>query len=106
MTTTKPTARRARRARRASFSDELKDAIDRSGMTPHALAVRAGVSPAMLSRFMTGVRPGLTTTTVDRLAEALGLHLVGAAAKPGPRRAAPKRPARPAPPAQEESGDA
>lgn len=41
------------------------------------LAVRANISPALLSRFLTGARPSLTTATVDRLVDILDLHLIG-----------------------------
>lgn len=91
MSTPKPAARRAPRV---TFSDELRDRIAGSGLTPHALAVRAGVNPAVVSRFLTGARPSLTTATVDRLADTLGLHLTGGnprpRASPAKRRPAPK----------------
>lgn len=83
-----------RRSSRVTFSDELRDRIAASGLTPHALAVRAGINPAIVSRFLTGARPSLTTATVDHLAEALGLHLTGGnprpRAKPAKRRPASK----------------
>jgi len=60
-----------------TFTDELKRAIRRSGVKPSVLAVRANISPALLSRFISGVRPSLTTATVDRLVDILDLHLVG-----------------------------
>ena len=64
----------SRRAARATFSDELRDQIDRSGLTAYALGQSAGVDPGVISRFMREER-GLTTATIDRLARALGLHL-------------------------------
>lgn len=85
MSTPKPAPRRSSRV---TFSDELRDRIESCGESPHALAVRAGVNPAVVSRFLTGVRPSLTTVTVNRLADALGLHLTGGNPRPRTRPAA------------------
>jgi hypothetical protein len=75
-----------RRATRATFSDELRDAIERSGLTPYALGKEAAVDPGILSRFLAG-RRGMTTDTVDRITATLGLHLgAPARAKGRPRR--------------------
>ena len=63
-----------RRAARATFSDELRDAIEASDHTPYALGKAAGVDPGILSRFLAG-RRGMTSDTIDRVAGALGLHL-------------------------------
>jgi transcriptional regulator with XRE-family HTH domain len=75
-----------RRAARATFSDELRDQIERSGLTPYALGKRADVDPGILSRFLSG-RRGMTTDTIDRIAAALNLHLGTAVKSKGrPRR--------------------
>ena len=63
-----------RRTARATFSDELRDAIERSDLTPYALGKAAGIDPGILSRFLAG-RRGVTSDTIDRIAFALGLHL-------------------------------
>jgi transcriptional regulator with XRE-family HTH domain len=74
-----------------SFSEQLRDAMASSGHTGAELAELAelaGVDPAVISRFMAGKRE-IRTTTVDRIAEALGLRLVeGARPKPRGRRPA------------------
>lgn len=57
-----------------TFSDQLRRAIDRSGITRYRLAAEADVSEAMLSRFMNG-SAGLHTQTIDRIAEVLRLEL-------------------------------
>lgn len=57
-----------------SFSDELRSLIETSGMTRYELAKLSGVQQSALGRFMRSER-GLTTDSVDRLAEALGLEL-------------------------------
>lgn len=78
-----------RRAARATFSDELRDAIDRDGRSPYAISKAAGVDAGILSRFLSGQR-GITSDTIDRLASALGLHLGTATRSKGrPRREAP-----------------
>jgi transcriptional regulator with XRE-family HTH domain len=64
----------ARRPARATFSDELRDCIERDPRAPHAIARDAGVSAASLSRFLAGKR-GLTSDTIDALAAELGIHL-------------------------------
>lgn len=88
MTTTRKRPNAAGRAGRATFSAELRDAIERSGLTTYALGARANVDPGIISRFMRAER-NLTTATVDRLATALGLHLAATVrAKGRPRRAA------------------
>jgi transcriptional regulator with XRE-family HTH domain len=63
-----------RRTTRATFSDELRDAIERSDLTPYALGKAAGIDPGILSRFLAG-RRGVTSDTIDRIASTLGLHL-------------------------------
>lgn len=57
-----------------TLSAELRAAIGTSGMTAYSLGQRAKVSPAVISRFVTGER-GLTLAVVDRLCQALNLTL-------------------------------
>lgn len=68
-----------RRVTRASFSDSIRDAIDRDGRAPYAIAREAEVDHTVLTRFLRGER-SVTTDTLDRLAPVLGLHL-GAATR-------------------------
>jgi plasmid maintenance system antidote protein VapI len=56
----------------------LRDAVHNSGRTAYAVARAAGVSQAVLSRFL-NCRRGITLDTADRLAQALGLQLAKAA---------------------------
>jgi transcriptional regulator with XRE-family HTH domain len=58
------------------LSEQLKQAIAKSGMTRYEIAKRAGISEATLSRFFTGARPGLSFQALDRLGECLGLSIV------------------------------
>ena len=53
----------------------VSDQPRRSGRTPAAIAVEAGVAPSVLCRFLSGER-GLNSDSIDRLAAALGLRLV------------------------------
>lgn len=57
-----------------TLSAELRAAIATSGITAYSLGQRAKVSPAVISRFVTGER-GLTLAVVDRLCQALNLTL-------------------------------
>jgi len=56
------------------LSDQLRRIIAESGLSRYELARRSGVEQSALSRFVNGQR-GLTTESLDRLAEALGLEL-------------------------------
>lgn len=53
----------------------VRHAIEGSGLSRYEIAKASGVSEAALSRFMSGER-GLTTGTLDRLADVLGLEVV------------------------------
>jgi transcriptional regulator with XRE-family HTH domain len=58
-----------------SLSAALKKAMKRSPKTSYQLAKDAGVSPIMVSRFLSGKRD-IRLATADRLAHVLGLKLV------------------------------
>lgn len=55
-------------------SEALRDAINERGLTAYAAAKRAGVSVDAIQRFLKEQR-GLTLSTVDKLADSLGLTL-------------------------------
>ena len=57
-----------------SFSDELRAAIDAADKTRYQLSKETGIAQATLSRFMHGLG-GLSTSGLDKIAAALGLHL-------------------------------
>jgi hypothetical protein len=59
--------------RRKSFSDEIRDAVRRSGRSNYAIATEMGVCPSTLLRFTKG-QTGLSLALLDRLAEVLDLH--------------------------------
>lgn len=57
------------------FSDQIRAAIENCGMSRYRIAKETGVDPAALCRFMQG-RVGLTTDTLDKLADCIGLRIV------------------------------
>jgi transcriptional regulator with XRE-family HTH domain len=61
--------------RYTSFSDQLRRAIESSGVSRYALAGCAGISDSALRRFLSGER-GFTLASLDKLADALGLEIV------------------------------
>jgi hypothetical protein len=70
----------------ARVSVQLAEIIRNTGEPPIKLARAAKVAPSVLSRFLAGER-GLTTESIDRIAEALGgLWLVRPKAPKKPRK--------------------
>jgi len=59
------------------FSDQLREAIERSGISRYRISREAGVSEGQLCRFMAG--EGLSLRSIDALAEYLGLELTARA---------------------------
>ena len=57
------------------LSDEIRDALNASGMSRYAIAKALGIAESTLSRFANG-KGGLSMDYVDRLGELLGLHIV------------------------------
>jgi plasmid maintenance system antidote protein VapI len=57
-----------------SLTEQLKTAIEQSGMTRYKLAQAAGVEESTLSRFVNGKR-SLSLESASRLAEFLDLEL-------------------------------
>jgi plasmid maintenance system antidote protein VapI len=63
-----------RQALHIPLSDQLRGIIRARNLTPYAVAQSAGVAPSVVSRFCNGER-GLSTDTLDKVADALGLEL-------------------------------
>jgi transcriptional regulator with XRE-family HTH domain len=60
--------------REMSLSDEIRQAVDGSGLSRYRIAKELGISESTMSRFMTR-KGGLTLKLLDRLADLLGLHI-------------------------------
>jgi DNA transposition AAA+ family ATPase len=71
-----------KKKQRLSLSDELRQAVERSGVSRYGIWQQTGIDQGSLSKFMDGER-GLGMESIDKLADLLGLHIV---AKPEPRR--------------------
>ena len=57
------------------FSDQVRDAVDASGMSRYRICREIGLSQPTMSRFMAG-KSGLSMDSLDRLADLLGLAVV------------------------------
>lgn len=61
--------------RTKTMTDQLRQAIDASGLTRYAIAKATGIDESALSKFYNGQR-GINTNTLDKLGECLGLRIV------------------------------
>jgi ribosome-binding protein aMBF1 (putative translation factor) len=69
------------RKKSPALTDEIRRAIDTSGMSRYRISKLLRIAESTLSRFMSG-KTGLSFETLDRLAKLLDLHLaVGKKAK-------------------------
>ena len=57
------------------LSDEIREAVNASGMSRYAIAKALGIAESTMSRFMSG-KGGLSMEFIDRLADLLGIHVV------------------------------
>ena len=62
------------------LSDEIRDAVNASGMSRYAIAKALGIAESTMSRFMSG-KGGLSMEYIDLLADLLGLHIAVKTAK-------------------------
>jgi transcriptional regulator with XRE-family HTH domain len=65
--------------KRLKFSDEIRQAVESSGLSRYAICKKLGIDQAQLSRFMAG-KGWIGQDNLDALAELLELHV--AAGKP------------------------
>lgn len=70
--------------KRASLSDELRQAVERSGLSRYSIWQQTGIDQGSMSKFMAGER-GLTLESIDKLAELLRLHIVAEPELPRPK---------------------
>lgn len=80
-----PSSRQRRSASRTTIVDQLRAAVESSGLSDYELARRAGRNRSVINRFMTGQR-GLTLDTACALCEVLGLRLADAGGRRPARR--------------------
>ena len=73
-----------KKPKRKTLSDELREAVERSGLTRYAIWQETGIDQGTMSKFMAGAR-GLSLESIDKLADLLGLHVVTDAEKPRPK---------------------
>jgi plasmid maintenance system antidote protein VapI len=57
------------------LSDEIRSAVNASGMSRYAIAKALGIAESTMSRFMSQ-KGGLSMEYIDRLATLLDLHIV------------------------------
>jgi transcriptional regulator with XRE-family HTH domain len=60
--------------RRVKLSDQVRRAVDASGLSRYRIAKEIHVAESTMSRFMSG-RTGLSMEYLDRLADLLGLDI-------------------------------
>lgn len=61
--------------KRVKLSDQVRRAVDKSGMSRYAICKALGMDQATMSRFMAG-GGGLSMAYLDALADYLGLEIV------------------------------
>lgn len=64
-----------KRTKQTKLSDQIRQAVDASGVGRNQICRDIGIDKATLSRFMSGER-GLSTPVLDDLADYLGLDVV------------------------------
>jgi ribosome-binding protein aMBF1 (putative translation factor) len=64
-----------------SVSEQIRDAIEHSGMSRYAICKAIEMDQGAMSRFMSGER-GLSLEMVDKIGELLGLRIVARKSKP------------------------
>jgi len=67
--------------KRVKLSDQVRRAVDASGMSRYAICMALDMDQAIMSRFMTG-RGGLSMANLDALADVLGLNVAATGERP------------------------
>lgn len=62
-------------AKHKTLTDQLRQALDDSGLTRYEIAKQTGIDQSILSRFYNGER-GISNAVMDKLGEFLGLEIV------------------------------
>jgi transcriptional regulator with XRE-family HTH domain len=70
---------------KTGFSEQLRQAIARSGLSQYRLAKLSGIDQSQLSRFMNGER-GLSIEGIEKICELIGARLAIKAKPANPKR--------------------
>ena len=68
-------AKKQTRKKKQTVTEQLRNTIEKSGLTHYRIGKMSNVPPNVLDRFINGQRKHLRSDTVDRLCEALDLGL-------------------------------
>ena len=60
--------------RKRPLSEQLRQAVENSGLTHYRISKDTGIDPAVISRFMSG-KAGMTLASLDKLVAYLDLEL-------------------------------
>ena len=63
------------RKNRATLSDQIRQAVEQSGLTRYRISKETGLDEGSLSKFVAG-KVGLSLANLDKLADVLGLDIV------------------------------
>jgi hypothetical protein len=58
------------------ISDQLREAIERSGKTRYRISLETGITQSQLSRFVNDPTVSLSLANIDKLCECIGAELV------------------------------
>jgi transcriptional regulator with XRE-family HTH domain len=72
------------------LSEQLRDAIEKAGVSRYEISKATGVSESTLSKFILRQRPGLSFDALDRVGQYLGLVIVKKQSKKGASRGNPR----------------
>ena len=72
-------------SRQSKLSDQVRKAVDASGLSRHAICLAIGLDRAVMSKFMSH-KGGLALDTLDRLAAFLDLRIVVGRSRREPKR--------------------
>lgn len=67
--------------KRIKLSDQIRQAVNSSGLSRYAICKAAKIDQGSFSRFMSG-KIGLSLPTIDALADVLGLDIVATGEQP------------------------
>ena len=72
------------------ISEQLREAIDRSGKTRYRIYMETGIAQSQLSRFVNDPSVSLSLANIDKLCECIGAELVLKAEHVKPKRSTKK----------------